>query len=121
MIDASRALFRRIAEGVVDSIVNGSLPEEGRAPSTSELATACRVNRATAGRGLNTLVGRGVLYKRRGIGMFVAPGARDRLMAERRADFADHFLDPLLAEARKLGLGPDEVTVIIRERGRHDN
>ena len=62
------------------------------------------------------LVDKGVLYKRRGIGMFVAPGARERLLAERRTAFADRYLEPLLAEARKLGLGPDDLSRLIRDR-----
>ena len=57
-----------------------------------------------------------MLYKQRGIGMFVAPGARDLLLAERRSAFADRFVDPLLAEARKLGLGPDDLALLIRDR-----
>ena len=65
---------------------------------------------------LAVLTDKGVLYKRRGIGMFVAPGARERLVGERRAAFADRFVDPLLAEARKLGLGPDDLALLIRDR-----
>ena len=62
------------------------------------------------------LADKGVLYKRRGIGMFVAPGARDLLLGERRAGFTDRFIDPLLAEARKLGLGPEDLAALIRDR-----
>ena len=64
------------------------------------------------------LVDKGVLYKRRGIGMFVAPGARERLLAERRSAFADRFVEPLLVEARKLGLGADDLSRLILERAR---
>ena len=62
------------------------------------------------------LTDKGVLYKRRGIGMFVAPGARELLMNERRTAFADRFVEPLLAEARKLGLGPEDLEQLIRDR-----
>ena len=62
------------------------------------------------------LVDKGVIYQRRGIGMFVAPGARERLLAERRASFADRFVEPLIAEARKLGLGAEDLTALIRDR-----
>ena len=74
------------------------------------------INPATAAKGVNMLVDKGVLYKRRGIGMFVAPGARELLMTERRTAFTDRFVDPLLAEARKLGLGPDDLALLIRDR-----
>lgn len=59
------------------------------------------------------LVDKGVLYKRRGIGMFVAPGARELLLAERRTAFADRFVEPLLVEARRLGLGADDLSRLI--------
>ena len=116
MIEEGRPLFLQIAERVEDSIVDGSLAEEAQAPSTNELAAFYRINPATAAKGVNMLVDKGVLYKRRGIGMFVAPGARALLRAERRAAFADRFVEPLLAEARTLGLEPDDLTELIRER-----
>ena len=116
MIEDGRALFLQIAESVEDSIVDGSLSEEERAPSTNELAAFYRINPATAAKGIAMLVDKGVLYKRRGIGMFVAPGARDLVLGERRAAFTDRFIDPLLAEARKLGLGPDDLAALIVTR-----
>lgn len=116
MIEEGRALFLQIAESVEDSIVEGALPEEGQAPSTNELAAFYRINPATAAKGVAMLVDKGVLYKRRGIGMFVAPGARERLLAERRAAFADRFVGPLVAEAAKIGLGPEDLADLVRDR-----
>ena len=116
MIEEGKALFLQIAESVEDAIIDGSLAEEAQAPSTNELAAFYRINPATAAKGIAMLTDKGVLYKRRGIGMFVAPGARERLVGERRAAFADRFVDPLLAEARKLGLGPDDLALLIRDR-----
>ncbi len=116
MIDEGRPLFLQIAESVEDSIVDGSLPEESRAPSTNELAAFYRINPATAAKGVTMLVDKGVLVKQRGIGMFVAAGARAQLLTERRATFADRFIQPLLAEARTLGLTPDELAQLVRER-----
>ncbi|MBN9215161.1 MAG: GntR family transcriptional regulator [Microbacterium sp. SCN 70-200] len=116
MIEEGRALFLQIAESVEDSIVDGSLAEDTRAPSTNELAAFYRINPATAAKGVNMLVDKGVLVKRRGIGMFVAPGAREQLRTERRTAFADRFIQPLLAEARTLGLSPDDLARLVRER-----
>jgi len=118
MIDDGRALFLQIAESIEDSIVDGSLSEEDRAPSTNELAAFHRINPATAAKGITVLVDKGVLYKRRGIGMFVSAGARESLLGERRTAFAERFVEPLLAEARTLGLGPDDLAELIRERAR---
>jgi GntR family transcriptional regulator len=116
VIEEGKAIFLQIAESVEDSVLDGSLAEESQAPSTNELAAFYRINPATAAKGINMLVDKGVLYKRRGIGMFVATGAREVLLAERRASFPDRYLDPLLAEARALGLGPDDLARLIRER-----
>ena len=116
MIEEGRPLFLQIAETVEDSILAGALAENDQAPSTNELAAFHRINPATAAKGVAMLTDKGVLVKRRGIGMFVAEGAREILLAERREAFADRFLDPMLAEARKLGLGPDDLALLLRER-----
>ena len=116
MIDDGRPIFQQIAEGVEDAIIDGSLSADDRAPSTNELAAFHRINPATAAKGVAMLTDKGVLVKRRGIGMFVAAGARDLLLAERRAAFADRYLDPLIAEARKLGLTPDDLGRLLNER-----
>lgn len=113
-MDEGRPLFAQIAEHVESSVLDGSLTEDERAPSTNELASFHRINPATAAKGINLLVDRGVLVKRRGIGMFVAPGARDLVRAERRQLFADRFVGPLLAEARAIDLSPEDVVGLVR-------
>lgn len=115
-MNEGRPLFEQIAEHVESSILDGSLPEDERAPSTNELASFHRINPATAGKGVNLLVDRGILVKRRGLGMFVAVGARALLRAERQQRFADHFVSPLLTEAGAIGLSPDDVVELIRAR-----
>jgi GntR family transcriptional regulator len=114
VVEEGKPLFVQIAEQVEDSIVDGTLAEEAQAPSTNELAAFHRINPATAAKGVNMLVDKGVLYKRRGIGMFVAAGARELLLKERRSDFALRYVQPLLVEARRIGLEPDDVAALIR-------
>ncbi|WP_203136889.1 GntR family transcriptional regulator [Microbacterium sp. JZ31] len=117
MIEEGKPLFVQIAEQIEDSIVDGSLAELAQAPSTNELAAFYRINPATAAKGVAMLVDKSVLSKRRGIGMFVADGARDLLLRERREAFAERYVAPLLAEARKIGLDPEDLAVLIREHG----
>jgi GntR family transcriptional regulator len=114
-MDESRPIFQQIAEQIENDIISGALPEETQVPSTNELAVFLRINPATAGKGVGLLVDAGVLYKKRGIGMFVASGARTRLVAERRERFRDQYIAPLLAEARKLGIEPAELARLIRD------
>src|SRR5262245_55693428 len=112
-MDDGRPIFLQIAEQIENTIIDGSQAEEAQVPSTNELAAFHRINPATAAKGVNQLVDDGVLYKKRGIGMFVSPGAQAKLRQRRRDLFADQYLRPLLAEAQKLGLSPDEVKDMI--------
>lgn len=112
-MDDGRPIFLQIAEQIETSIIDGSLAEEAQVPSTNELAAFHRINPATAGKGVNQLVDDGVLYKKRGIGMFVAPGARAKLRQRRKDQFSELYLQPLLAEAAKLGIDPAELKTMI--------
>ncbi len=110
-------IFRQVAEQIENAIVDGSLAEESQAPSSNELAAFHRINPATAAKGLNQLVADGVLYKRRGVGMFVAPGAREQLLKRRRSEFADLYVRPLMTEAQKLGISSQELSAMIDRWG----
>ncbi len=117
-MDETRPIFQQIAEQIENDIISGALPDETQVPSTNEFAAFHRINPATAGKGVNLLVDAGILYKKRGIGMFVADGARARLVAERRENFREQYVAPLLDEAGKLGISPDQLATMIREAGR---
>jgi DNA-binding transcriptional regulator YhcF (GntR family) len=112
-MDDSRPIFQQIAEQLEAQIIDGSMPEETQVPSINDLAAFHRINPATALRGINLLVDQGILYKRRGIGMFVAEGARERLVAARRENFGDEYVRPLVARARALGITAGELTQMI--------
>lgn len=116
-LDEGAPLFAQIAERLADEIAEGALAEGERVPSTNELAAYYRINPATAAKGISVLTGDGLLEKRRGIGMFVAAGARARLLAERRKRFAERYVEPLAAEASRLGIDADELVALIRESG----
>jgi DNA-binding transcriptional regulator YhcF (GntR family) len=114
-LDEGMPLFVQIAEQLADDIVDGQLAEEARVPSTNELAAFYRINPATAAKGINMLVDDGVLEKRRGIGMFVATGAREQLLATRRKLFAARYVAPMVAEASRLGIDSDTLVSLVRE------
>ena len=115
MIDDGRPLFLQIAESIAEGILDGTYPEATAVPSTNELARHLRINPATAGKGLTMLVEQGVLEKRRGIGMFVTPGAREQLVRERTAQFAEDYIAPMLRAAAQLGLTRDQVLTAIEK------
>jgi DNA-binding transcriptional regulator YhcF (GntR family) len=114
-LDEGTPLFVQIAGQLADDIVDGQLAEGTRVPSTNELAAFYRINPATAAKGINMLVDEGVLEKRRGIGMFVAAGAREQLLAVRRKLFAEQYVGPLVAEASRLGIDSDTLVSLVRE------
>ena len=111
MLDESKPLFIAVAEQIEDGVLDGTYPEETPVPSTNELAAFLRINPATAGKGLNRLADAGVLVKRRGVGMFVAPGATDLVRRRRR----QAYIAPLLREADHLGLTAQEVITMLTE------
>ena len=112
-MDEGRPIFLQIAQLIENSIIDGSLAEEEQAPSTTDLAAFHRINPATAAKGVGQLVADGILYKRRGIGMFVSAGARAQLRDRRREQFAQQYIQPLIVEAQKLGMGTDELKNLI--------
>jgi GntR family transcriptional regulator len=116
-MDENRPIFLQIAEQIENDIISGSLPEETQVPSTNEFAAFYRINPATAGKGVNVLVDAGVLYKKRGIGMFVAEGARATIVATRRDHFQTEYVRPLVAEAAKLGISQTQLAEMIKKEG----
>jgi GntR family transcriptional regulator len=116
-LDEGTPLFAQVADRLAGQIADGGLAEGERVPSTNELAAFYRINPATAAKGINVLADGGLLEKRRGIGMFVATGARRRLLARRRAEFTQRHVEPLLTEAARLGIDTDELFALIKEAG----
>ena len=111
-----KSIYLQLSQMIETDILRGILLEEERVPSTNELAKLYTINPATAAKGVNILVDEGILYKRRGIGMFVTKGAREKILAKRREAFAQDHIVPLLAEAKSLGLTRDELINMIKER-----
>lgn len=115
VLDDGAPIFSQIAERLAGDIAEGTLVEGDRVPSTNELAAFYRINPATAAKGINVLTDSGLVEKRRGIGMFVAAGARARLLDDRRKRFAERYVEPMLTEAARLGIDAGALTSIIRE------
>lgn len=107
------AIYLQIAHMIEDDILRGIYREEEQVPSTNELARALRINPATAAKGINLLVEQGILYKRRGIGMFVAPGAGQAVRASRQAAFYKRFVCPMVKEAAGLGLTVQQLNEMV--------
>src|SRR5689334_5651957 len=116
MFDGRDPLYVQIADQIRSDVLTGSLRAEEQVMSTTQYATTFRINPATAAKAFAELVDEGVLYKRRGIGMFVAEGARERLLAQRQASFFADVVEPMLAQARVLGIGVEEIVEHLRQK-----
>ncbi len=114
--NSEKPIFLQIAEGLEDTILSGGLPEESQIPSITEFAVSFKINPATALKGITLLVDEGIIYKKRGIGMFVASGALNKLLQKRREQFFESFIVSLISEAERLGLSEAEIKSMI-ERG----
>jgi GntR family transcriptional regulator len=119
VFDDASPIYLQVAAQIEEQILSGDLRSDDQVMSTNAYATFYRINPATAAKGFRQLVDEGILYKRRGLGMFVSPDAADRLRAQRRERFFADRVEPMVAEARMIGVPLDEiVTHIDNARGR---
>jgi DNA-binding transcriptional regulator YhcF (GntR family) len=109
VFDDRSPIYLQIANRIKDEVLSGTLKEDDQVMSTNQYAAFYQINPATAAKGFAQLVDEGVLYKKRGIGMFVTPDARDKLRKRRRERFFADVVDPMLAEARMIGVSVDEI------------
>ena len=114
ILTQEKSIYLQIAEMIETDILRDILLEEERVPSTNELAKLYAINPATAAKGGNILVDEGVLYKKRGIGMFVSAGAKEAILSRRKNEFYDNYVKKLLEEAASIGLGKEEVIQLIQ-------
>ena len=114
--DDEKPVFLQIAEGIEDAILTGVFQEESQIPSTTEISVTYKINPATALKGINLLVDAGIVYKKRGVGMFVAEGAVRKLRQKRKDQFYEIFVSRLVEEAKKLEITDVEIISMI-ERG----
>ena len=113
-VEDGQPIFLQVASMLEEGIISGAYPEGGQVPSITEISVACKINPATALKGVNRLVEGGVLYKKRGLGMFVAAGARQALLAQHRELFYTDYIKPMLKEAKRLELTEQELTQMLR-------
>ncbi len=106
-------IYLQIARMLEDDILRGVYREEEQVPSTNELARGYNINPATAAKGINLLVADGILYKRRGIGMFVSKGAEKAVKQKRKAAFYDGYVKPLVKEGASLALTGEELLAMV--------
>ena len=111
--DSETPIYIQIAEEMEDAILSGAFPQESQVPSTTEISATYRINPATVLKGMALLTDEGVLYKKRGLGMFVRAGAPEQIREKRRRMFYETYIVSLLEEAGKLGIDKEELMRLI--------
>lgn len=114
MFDDRAPIYRQIADQIRQDVVEGTLREDEQVMSTTQYATNFRINPATAAKAFTELIDEGVLYQKRGLGTFVRPGARERLLQHRRERYFEEVLQPVLDEARRIGIAASEIEAYLR-------
>lgn len=118
--DSETPIYIQIAESIEDGVLSGAFAEETQIPSTTDISLAYKINPATVLKGMNLLTDEGILYKKRGVGMFVSRGAAKTIEKKRKRGFYERYVASLLEEARKLGIEKEELISMIREEGQDD-
>jgi len=108
-----RPIFAQVAEGIEDGILAGAYPEGEQVPSTTEISVTYKINPATALKGITRLAEEGILYKQRGLGMFVSQGAVERVKQKRKAAFSEQYISRLIREAKRLNFTLGELVELI--------
>lgn len=114
ILNQEKSIYIQISEMIENDILRDVLLEDERVPSTNELAKLYAINPSTAAKGINILVDAGILYKKRGIGMFVSADAKEAILSRRKNEFYDNYVKKLLEEAASIGLGKEEVIQLIQ-------
>lgn len=108
-------IFIQISKAIEDEILSDSIKEEMQVPSTTELSKFYKINPATVLKGVNILVDKEILFKKRGIGMFVSKGAKEIIKNGRKENFKEVYLKDLIGEAKKLGITKEELLDMISD------
>ncbi|MDU3404166.1 MAG: GntR family transcriptional regulator [Enterococcus faecalis] len=116
IFSGEKPLFQQVADQIAEGIFNGAYLEGEQIPSTTEISKSYQINPATVLKGMNLLVERQLIEKKRGIGMFVLPGAQERVRRARKEEFLNKEVLEVVAEAKKLGITAEQLKQLI-ERG----
>ena len=108
-------IFQQLAKALEDDIFLCTYKEGSAIPSTTELSVALHINPATVLKAMNLLLDEGLIEKKRGIGMFVVPGAVEKILQKKRQGFIDEYIKPLVKEAKSLKIECDELISSIKE------
>lgn len=113
VLEPDRPIFLQIKENIEDDILRDNLGANDQIPSTNELVAYYEINPVTAMKGVNLLADEGIVYKKRGIGMFVSPDAKERLLTKYKSSFMTDIVSDVVKKAEQLRITKDELKQMI--------
>lgn len=116
----SQPVFIQIQTIIENDILNGTYTVDDLIISTTQISRVYNVNPTTAVKAISCLTEDGILYKRPGIGMCVAEGAKEKIFERRKKVFLETSLNEFLAEANTLNISADDLITLIKERKKND-
>ena len=120
-MNESQPIFQQIMESIESDIITGAYQTGDLIISTTQISKVYSVNPTTAVKAISKLTDAGILYKKRGIGMCVADGAREKISKRRKGIFLNQTIDELLSEAKTLGITEEELISIIKAKGANEH
>ncbi len=112
--ESMKPIYVQISEWLETEIISGNIKSDEKIYSQYQLAEMFNINPATAAKGLNILADDNILYKKRGLGMFVSPSAKEQILEKRKNQTLKHLVLELVTEAHRLGVNELELLSMIK-------
>jgi len=113
--DGTKPIYIQIAEWLETEIMNGHFKADEKVYSQYQLAEMYTINPATAAKGLNLLADENILYKKRGLGMFVTANAKEKIINKRKNQTLKGLIEDVVLEAKRLQISKEELVGMIKE------
>ncbi|MEH7073087.1 GntR family transcriptional regulator [Neobacillus drentensis] len=113
-LDGTKPIYLQISEWLEREILNGNFESDQKIYSQYQLAEIFNINPATAAKGLNILADENILYKKRGLGMFVTSTAKERILSKRKNETLKRLVEEIVLEADRLNVSKAELIEMIK-------
>lgn len=113
-LDGTKPIYIQLSEWLENEILNGNFESDQKIYSQYQLAEIFNINPATAAKGLNILADEQILYKKRGLGMFVANSAKEMILAKRKNQTLKRLVQEIVLEAGRLQVSKEELIEMIK-------
>lgn len=119
-LDGTKPIYLQISEWLENEILSGNFETDQKIYSQYQLAEIFNINPATAAKGLNILADEQILYKKRGLGMFVTDHAQKIILTKRKNQTLKRMVEEIVLEAERLGVSKEELIEMIKAANKEE-